>query len=137
MLRYGTVSEIDSAACMVRVEFEEDGIVSAWMPVLVPKAKGDSYFYIPDVNSTVVCLMQNEDNGVVLGEIYTKKTTPSLNGDDITAVKFEDGTEVEYDRANSKMRLKIDGDLTIVCDTDVTVECKNATVKATTKTKID
>jgi phage baseplate assembly protein V len=138
MLRYGTVSEIDPEKALVRVDFEEDAIVSFWLAVLVAKSKNDKYFHNPDVGDVVACMMdEHSENGIILGAIYTAKNKPQIQGEDKTAVVFKDGTEVEYDRENHKLRLKIVGDLTIVCDNDVNVECKNATVKADTKVKID
>lgn len=138
MYRIGTISEIDSEKVRVRVDFEEDGIVSPWLPVLVQKSKEDKYFHIFDIGETVACLMNdNNDTGIVIGAIYTAKHSPAIQGKDLTAVKFKDGTEIEYDREAHKLRLKIVGDLTIVCDNDVNVQCKTATVRADTKVTID
>lgn len=138
MLRYGTVSEIDTEKALVRVDFEEDGIVSFWLAVLVQKSKDDKYFHSPDVGDVVACMMDaHSENGVILGAIYTAKNKPTIQGKDKTAVVFKDGTEIEYDRENHKLRLKIKGYITIECDKDVNVKCKNATVKADTKVTID
>jgi phage baseplate assembly protein V len=129
MLKYGTVSEVNDKG-LVRVEWEEDEIVSNWMGFLQPKTKDDSYWCIPDIGEFVVCLVdENGDTGVVLGSIYTTKTAPQLKGLDITAVKFKDGTEIEYDRAAHTLRLKVVG--------DVTIECANATIIADGNVKVD
>lgn len=101
MIRFGNICDRDADACRVRVEFDDDGVVSHWLPVLVASSMGDKFFHLPDINSHVVCLMDaRNENGVVLGAIYDSNNPPGVGGDDVTAVKFSDNTSVAYDRAS-------------------------------------
>jgi len=144
-LLYGTISERDSEKALLRVNFDQDGIVSAWLPFLVPKTKEDSFFVLPDVGETAVVLMQNNDFGIVIGCIYTDKTAPKISGDDKTAVVFSDGTEIEYDRTAKNLRLKLVGELNIEANKDVNIKSSknikaegvNVTAKASVKVTID
>lgn len=132
----GIISERESSSCRCRVEFAAEGIVSDWLPIVVPGTQNNKYFTLPDIGEQVVCLMDNRlENGVILGAIYSEADTPSndVQGDDIAGVEFEDGTKVFFDRAASKLTVdtsgeveiiaaggvKIDGDVDITGDLDV------------------
>ncbi len=138
MLRFGTVSEKDSARGLLRVEFAEDEIVSDWLPLVVSAGAKNSFFALPDVGEQVACMMDaNAENGVVLGAIYSEETQPKQASDDISSVEFSDGTKIIYDRAASTLLIDTVGKITIKTTADVAVECVNATVKASTKTTVD
>lgn len=138
MLRYGTISEKDSAGGLLRVEFAEDGIVSDWLPMVVAAGAKNSFFALPDVGEQVACMMDTTaENGVVLGAIYSADTKPKQASDDISSVVFDDGTKVVYDRAAHTLLVDTKGDITIKTTANVLVECVNATVKASTKTLLD
>ena len=134
MLRYGTVSEKDSGGGKLRVEFGEDGIVSDWLPMVVPAGAKNSFFALPDVGEQVACIMDaHAENGVVLGAIYSAEVQPKQAGDDITSVQFDDGTKVVYDRAAHTLLVDTVGDITIKTTKDVVVECTKATINAQAK----
>lgn len=138
MMRFGTVSERDSSAGLLRVEFTEDGIVSDWLPMVVAAGAKNSFFALPDVGEQVACLMDaHAENGVVLGAIYSADTKPKQASDDISSVQFSDGTKVIYDRQAHTLLIDTVGDVTIKTTANVLVECVNATVKASTKTLLD
>ena len=64
MIRFGNISSIDASRARVRVQFDDDGIVSHWLPVLVSGSRSNQYFHIFDVNEHVVCLMdERSENG--------------------------------------------------------------------------
>jgi phage baseplate assembly protein V len=145
MIRFGQVTEIDPAKGLCRVNFQDDGIVSAPIPVLQLfsfKNKGSRVF---DINEHVACLMdENCEHGVVLGAIYDTGNQPDGATADKLRVKFQDGASFEYDRSNGT--LNIDGikKLIVTAQTDVkinvpvvNVECQNATVKADATVTID
>lgn len=138
MMRFGTVSERDSSAGLLRVEFTEDGIVSDWLPMVVAAGAKNSFFALPDVGEQVACLMDaHAENGVVIGAIYSADIKPKQASDDISSVEFSDGTKVIYDRAAHTLQIDTVGDVTIKTTANVLVECVNATVKASTKVVID
>ena len=121
MLRYGRINEVDENAGKARVLFDDE-IVSDWLPVLVPKAATDSYFFAPEVGEQVACLMDAQsENGVILGAMYNAKTKPVEAGKGIASVVFADGTKVAYNAAKRELTIKaenvkIDGLLLVTGD---------------------
>lgn len=109
MLKYGLIKEIDANKGLVKVSFDDDEIVSGWLPVLKQGTKSNKYFHIFDSGEHVACMMDEHcENGVVLGAIYSKDETPgSVKGADIAGVVFSDGTVVKYDRSAHKMIIQI------------------------------
>lgn len=109
MLKYGLIKEIDANKGLVKVSFDDDEIVSGWLPVLKQGTKSNKYFHIFDSGEHVACMMDEHcENGVVLGAIYSKDETPgSVKGADIAGVVFSDGTVVKYDRSSHKMTIQV------------------------------
>lgn len=109
MIKFGKISEVDAPKGRVRVKFDEDDIVSGWLPYLVPKSLNDKYFFIFDVNEHVACQMdENCENGVVMGAIYSASTAPDGGAEGKVRVKFSDATEIEYDKDEQKLTVKVD-----------------------------
>ncbi|HEY6394503.1 MAG TPA: phage baseplate assembly protein V [Candidatus Binataceae bacterium] len=105
--RVGIVKEQDLATARLRVVFpDHDQLQSYWLPVVVSKTLNDKLYWIPDVGEQVVCLMdRNDEDGAVLGAIYSKvDTTPVISADKFQ-LRFKDGTVIEYDRALHVLRL--------------------------------
>ena len=100
--KYGRVCEVNTATGMARVEFREDGIVSPWMPVVMPGVSGDRYFRMHDINELVACLLDDYcESGVILGGIYDRNNTP--DGGNVVRVEFSDGSTVEHDKTASAL----------------------------------
>lgn len=107
MIRFGNISSIDAANCRVRVQFDDDGMVSHWLPVVVNGSRDNKYFHIFDVNEHVVCLMDEySENGVVIGAIYDSQNAAGVSKDK-ARIEFSDGAIVEYDRSVSSMKVAI------------------------------
>src|SRR5688572_12748387 len=96
-LKYGIVSEVEQG--FAKVHFEEDNIVTSWLPMLVRKSKSDKDSWPLEVNEHVACMMDKYCNeGVILGAIYSDVDTPdSGEGPGKFRKKFSDGTVIEYD----------------------------------------
>lgn len=108
MFKYGYISEVDASKGLVRVNFPDDEIVSNWIAVSVPKTKDDEYFILPDVNEHVWCIMDEHcENGVVGGSLYDAKKRPSAGSDNVSYIKFKDGTVVKYDRTAHKLTVTV------------------------------
>lgn len=124
MLRFGTISEIDGDKGLVRVQFDDADLVSAWLPYLQKGSKGNRYFAVPDKQEHVAVLMDgNSEHGVCLGAIYSIADTPgSVKGADVAGVLFSDGTVIKYDRSNKT--------LTVTGPDQITVQCEQANVTA-------
>ena len=108
MLKFGNICDIDAAKGLARVEFDDDGITSAWLPVVTLGSSANKYSHAFDVNEHVACLMdENAENGVIIGAIYSKAAQPDGGNKDKVRVKFSDGAEMQYDRAASKLTVKV------------------------------
>jgi phage baseplate assembly protein V len=130
MLRYGRISQIDPQKGMARVTFEEDGIVSDWLQLVVKNSLSNKYEFSYDTNEFVACLMdENAEEGVILGALYHEGNTPPVGNKDVASVTFSDGTVVKYDRSNSKLQIE--------CVGDVEITCVKATVTASDSVTID
>jgi phage baseplate assembly protein V len=130
MLKYGVISDINPSAGLARVHFDDDDIVSDWLPILVPKAMEDSFSFFPDINEQVACLMdENAENGVILGSMYNSQTQPNGGSKDKWRVRFNDGTVIEYDRAVHKLTADVQGEVEVKATTTVKVQAE--TIEAT------
>lgn len=117
LIRYGKVSAVIPERCAVRVVFDDkDGLVSAELPVLQSSCLNNKFYNLPDVNDSVVCLMApNDENGggFVLGAFYHEKNTPPAQVQDISLIKFGDGTEIKYNRGTHLLEINCVGDVKI------------------------
>lgn len=130
MLKYGIISEVDTSKGLARVTFDDDGIVSGWLPVSVPKSLNDKFFAMPDVNEHVWCVMDdNAENGVIGGSLYSTVSQPIGGGADIVAVRFSDGTRVEYDRAGHKLTVTVGDSVLKVSQAGVTIKKGSESLK--------
>lgn len=139
MLRYGLISDIDPAKGLARVNFNDDGIVSDWLPILVPKAMEDSFSFFPDINEHVACLMdEHSENGVVMGSLYNTQSAPNGGNKDKFRIRFKDGTVLEYDRAGSKLFADVKGQVEIKAQGAVKVDGQSTVdVTATGNVKVE
>lgn len=124
MIKVGKVVAIDEKTCKVRVQLEDnDGVVTYWLPVVVPKTQRDKFYWLPDIGEEVVCafLEHGIEQGFVLGAIYNEKDRVPVVSKDKFHVKFEDGTWIEYDRKEHKLKVQCVGDIEIVANGNVTI----------------
>ena len=100
-LRIGIVQAQDPELGRLRVSFSEfDQMLSYWLPVVVPKTQEDKAYWLPDIGEQVVCLMDARDeDGVVLGAIYSQADSTPVQSADKFHLGFKDATTIEYDRA--------------------------------------
>lgn len=116
MLRFGRVSDIDASRGMARVSFVEDGTASDWMSVIVAKTGDEKFFYLPDVNEQVACLMgKGSLRGVILGAVYSDARTPDSgnSGEGVLSVVFSNGDKIKYDGSTGAMDITASGGVTI------------------------
>lgn len=106
--KFGTVSAVDAKTCRVRVRLPDyDNLRTAWLPVLQAKTLRDKHYHLPDLGEHVVVLLDGRgEDGVVLGAIYSSADTPPVASGDKHHVRFDDGAEMEYDRANHQLTVK-------------------------------
>lgn len=117
-LRLGIVQDQDTSLCRLRVTFNElDHMQSYWLPVVVPKTQNDKAYWLPDIGEQVICLMDARDeDGVVLGAIYSQVDNTPVQSADKFHLGFKDGTAVEYDRAAHVLAANFSDSTTIKYD---------------------
>lgn len=99
--RVGIVQEQDVGRARVRVVFPDyDQMISWWLFVVTPKTQSDKAYWMPDIGEQVVCLMDaHDEDGAVLGAIYSDVDTSPVQSCDKWHVTMQDGAQFEYDRA--------------------------------------
>lgn len=124
LLKFGIVTQIDETKALVRVQFQDiDGVLSYWLPVMQLKTLKDKQYWMPDLNEHVVCLLdEHGEEGVVIGAIYSQADAVPVSSKDKYHVKFEDGTIIEYDRANHKLYADVKGDIEAKATGNATVD---------------
>jgi phage baseplate assembly protein V len=131
MLRFGNISSINAADGLYKVTFDEDKLVSAWLPYLVKNTKSNKDENPFDINEHVACLMdENIENGVILGATNTNSDKPVAGNADIRRTTYKDGSYVEFNRSISKLTISCEGDVQII-------KSANVNVKASTKILLD
>ena len=117
LIREGVVSVVYPERCSARVEFvDKDGLISAELPILQPCAFKNKTYSLPDVGETVLCLSPGNDDsntGWIIGSRYHDKNAPPVNNQDISMMKFEDGTFIQYDRKRHELKISCTGDIYI------------------------
>jgi len=110
MIRRGIVVAVDEKTARVRVQMPDlDNVVSNWLPVIHHKTQKDKVYWLPDIGEYVIVAFDEEgehSDGYVLGAIYNNKDTPPVASRDKFFVRFEDGTEIEYDKKTHLLRVK-------------------------------
>lgn len=106
--KFGTVSAVDAKTCRVRVRLPDyDNLRTAWLPVLQTKTLRDKHYHLPDIGEHVVVLLDERgEDGVVLGAVYSSADTPPVASGDKHHMRFDDGAEMEYDRASHQLTVK-------------------------------
>lgn len=127
MLKFGIISQVDTNKGLARVNFQDDDVVSAWLPVLQSNTLKNKFFHTFDINEHVACMMDaNCENGVILGAIYSKSELPgSVKGGNIWGVQFEDGTKISYDRSANLLKIEAFKDVTVICE-KATIEASDS-----------
>lgn len=107
MLKFGIVTNIDEKKAQARVRFlDNDGVLSYWLPIMQAKTLKDKFYIMPDIGEHVVCIMdENSEEGVVLGAIYSEADTIPVISKNKCKIKFQDGTEIEYDRVEHVLNI--------------------------------
>lgn len=132
MLKFGLICEVDAEKGLAKVHFQDDDVPSGWLPMSVQKSLKDKYAFPFDINEHVWCVMDEQcEYGVIGGAIYDEKEQPTGAGEGKLVIHFADNSSIEYDRNNKTLSLLIKGDVKIIADENVNMECKEATITVT------
>ena len=117
--RFGYISDYDAKRHMARVIFpDKDNLPSNWLPVLIPNSGRNHDEIHLDINEHVFCIMLGNgiEAGAVIGAVYDDTNKPPESDKDTRKVKFDDGTEILYDRKNHELKINCVGNITIHAD---------------------
>ena len=115
MIREGVVSVVYPERCSCRVTFpDRDNLVSAELPILQPAGARNKHYNLVDVGDSVICIMpQNarDGTGFVIGSRYDDSNNPPADNQNVSMLKFPDGTSIRYDRGSHDLFLDCVGDI--------------------------
>lgn len=105
-VRFGTISEIDHAAALVKVDLGD--LVTGWIPWTTPRAGQDHAWNTPDVGEQVVLVSPGDPSeGVIIGSLFSDASPANGNAGKDRRVTFKDGTVVEFDRDGSVLNVTV------------------------------
>ena len=107
LIRVGKVSSVNGKTCRARVTFpDKDDLVSDELAVLQIGANGTEGYWVPEVNTQVLCLFlpnasgNGLNAGFILGAYYSKaKPPPEENADVGWRHYYHQGRECHQDRS--------------------------------------
>jgi len=136
MLRFGIITEIKPEEGTARVRFDDDGTVTAPLPVLFLGSKGTLHYFPFKIETPVAVHMDEGDNdGVILGAVYTKEDPPDASANDKSmSLIFADGTKIIYDW--DAKTLTVDGNADLVINATAKEVNITADVKITGKLEV-
>lgn len=101
MVRIGRVSSVDGAACQARVTFpDKEDMVSADLPVLQMGSQGMAGYWLPKVDTQVLCLFlpnpagKGLNKGFILGAFYSSADPPPETDASAWCQRFPDGSYI-------------------------------------------
>jgi phage baseplate assembly protein V len=85
----------------VRVQFpDRDAIQSYWLSIIARGSQNDKDYWMPDIGEQVCVLMdQNDENGGVLGTVWSTTDTVGTGTASNRFIQYSDGTLISYDRS--------------------------------------
>ncbi|QJT10227.1 phage baseplate assembly protein V [Oceanidesulfovibrio marinus] len=130
MIRVGVVTSILPEKGTVRVQLPDvhaggTPLVTRELPVRFDKTCQDKQYQMPDVGEHVLCLFlpNGQEQGCVIGAIYSEADTVPVADPDKRHIRFRDGTWLEYDRKRHELTGHIvDGSAELTIDRDLTAD---------------
>lgn len=106
VLRFGTVSAVDYAKALVKVDLGD--LVTDWVPWATTSAGQDRVWQPPDVGEQVAMLSPGDPSqGLVIGSIFQDAHPANGNAGKDWRITFKDGTVLEFDRDASALRVNV------------------------------
>lgn len=128
-LRFGTVTDVNPTTGTARVQLPDgNGMVSHPLRTLQKRSLKDQHQTLPDVGEPVAVLFSGQgfEQGVVLGAAYSQKTPAPGQTATHDYTRYEDGTELWYDRAAHKLIAKVQGDVELETKGSVSVKAQGS-----------
>lgn len=107
LIRFGHVSSLDEANARVKVDCGD--LTTDWLPWATLRAGPDKTWHAPEVGEQVLVLAPSGDmaQAAVLPAFYSDANPAPANVKTKHLTKYQDGTEVQYDRAAHQMRMTL------------------------------
>ncbi|MBR0519181.1 phage baseplate assembly protein V [bacterium] len=106
MIKVGIINEIDLKKNLYRVKFEQDDDVkSYWFQPIYPSTNKDKTYFQYSLGEQVLVLTLYEGNqdGYIIGSMYSEEDTPPRFKEGIRYIEFEDGSCIQYDKNNKSL----------------------------------
>jgi phage baseplate assembly protein V len=103
-----------------RVSFDENNLVSGWLPLPSTNTKTVKYWIPVEVNSQVACLMDKRcEQGCIVAVLWSDTDTPpEWASKNTIGIRFSDNAEIYYDADTHKLTLQApDAELNFTCKT--------------------
>lgn len=104
LFRVGRVSSVNGTACTARVTFpDKEELVSAELPVLQIGSLGTRGYWVPEINTQVLCAFlpnpsgKGINQGFILGAFYSTQDRPAEQNPAIKSITFPDGSRIRYE----------------------------------------
>lgn len=155
LITVGTIAEADYETARVKVTVGE--WITTWLPWITARASNDVDWWSMEVGEQVLVLSPCGDmaQAVVIGSVYQGQQQNVVEDIDpeqrqnIHRIQYQDGTIIEYDRLNHKLKADVKGDVELIVaqnlraevtgDVDIVVQgkltadiAKDASIKAKT-----
>ncbi|MEO1399663.1 MAG: phage baseplate assembly protein V [Cyanobacteria bacterium J06635_1] len=86
-LHFARVSQIDLEQCRARVELQELGMESYWLPVGQYRTGNNTAYWMPSVGEMIAALLDEQgESGVIFCGIYTAANGPPASDGDLLAI---------------------------------------------------
>jgi hypothetical protein len=82
MIKFGVIHALErvngklTGRAGVSIETPSGNYVAGPIPFLFPSTEQRKFFAVPDAGQLVACILDDEENGVILGAIYSEKNRP-------------------------------------------------------------
>jgi len=136
IIRIGIVTQVYDDRAAVRVQFPDDDEEVSWeFPVLQRKTFRDKDYWLPDIGEHVVVVMlpYGQEQGFVIGALYSDAEKPPESTRDKKVIVFEDGTRIEYDRKNHRLYADVKGDVEVKVSGKLTAEVQGRVLVKSSK----
>lgn len=112
MLVFGVVDQVGSGKNRgrVRVRFEDrDDVLSDWLFVATPRARGARFYWMPGRGESVACLVDEDlAEGIILPHFNAQDAPPDCP-EGALCLDFEDGTRLQYDVKAHELAASVQG----------------------------
>ena len=113
LIRVGRVSSVNGAECSARVTFgDKDDLVSAELPVITFGNRGTRAYWVPEVDTQVLCIFDPNVSGnglsagFIIGAFYSDEDASVESDADVRSITFADGSFIRYSNGNIEINAK-------------------------------